>query len=152
MPELSEILAPSRTACRIAGGSKKRLFETIAKLFADDQPGLEYSLVLDQLIAREKLGSTGLGEGIAIPHCRVDHCTKPLASLVTLDEPIAYDAPDDQPVDLLFVLLVPAQENQEHLDILATIARACSQPNFCSRLRAAQDTLDLFEAASGVAA
>lgn len=151
MPELSEILSPSRTACRIAGGSKKRLFETIARLFADDQAGLEYALVLDQLIAREKLGSTGLGGGIAIPHCRVEQCPQPLASLVTLEEPIAYDAPDEEPVDLLFVLLVPAEENQEHLDILATIARACSQKDFCTRLRNATDAQALLAIASGAA-
>lgn len=151
MPELSEILSPSRTVCRIAGGSKKRLFETIARIFADDQPGLEYAAVLDQLIAREKLGSTGLGEGIAIPHCRVEDCPEPLASLVTLEEPIAYDAPDEQPVDLLFILLVPAEENQEHLDILATIARACSQQSFCAKLRSATDAQALLAAASEAA-
>ena len=89
------------------GVSKKRLFETIARIISDDQPSLVYEEVFDQLIAREKLGSTGLGQGIAIPHCRVEHCPQPLGTLVTLEQPIDFDAPDDQPVDLLFALLVP---------------------------------------------
>lgn len=149
MPQISEILSPSRTACRVAGVSKKRLFETIAKIITDDQAGLEYASVLDQLIAREKLGSTGLGSGIAIPHCRVEQCMQPLGTLVTLEEPIAFDAPDEQPVDLLFVLLVPAQEHQEHLDILATIARSFSQSEFSASLRQARDATELYQAACG---
>lgn len=147
MPDISDILARSRTACRVDSGSKKRLFETIAQLITDDQADLEYSVVLDQLIAREKLGSTGLGGGIAIPHCRIENCPAPLGSLVSLQEPIDFDAPDDAPVDLLFILIVPAQEHQEHLDILATVARLFSQPDFCARLRDADTPDSLFDAA-----
>ena len=146
MPQLSEILSPSRTVCRVDGASKKRLLETIAHTIADDQPNLDYATVLDQLIAREKLGSTGLGGGIAIPHCRVEHCPAPLGSLVSLATGIDFDAPDDA-VDLLFVLIVPAEEHQEHLDILATIARRFSQPDYCASLRAATDAQSLYDAA-----
>lgn len=147
MPQLSDILSPSRTVCRVDGGSKKRLLETIAQTIADDQPNLDYATVLDQLIAREKLGSTGLGAGIAIPHCRVEHCPSPLGSLVSLENGIDFDAPDDAPVDLLFVLIVPAEEHQEHLDILATVARQFSKPEFCASLRAATDAQGLYDAA-----
>jgi PTS system nitrogen regulatory IIA component len=147
MHAFSDILTPGRTRCRLAGVSKKRLFETIARVVADDQPDIPYDDLLDKLVGREKLGSTGLGQGIAIPHCRVSHCKAPLGSLLSLARPIAFDAPDDEPVDLLFVLLVPEEANQQHLDILAEIARLFSQPDYCSALRAADSDRALFEAA-----
>ena len=147
MRELSKILTPGRTVCRAPDSSKKRLFETIAKIVSNDQLSLSYDEILDQLIAREKLGSTGLGKGIAIPHCRIQHCAEPLGTLLTLAEPIAYDSPDEQPVDLLFVLLVPSEAHQQHLDILADIARAFSQADFCKRLRGAADSLTLYDLA-----
>lgn len=148
MQSLKEILTPARTVCRVPGSSKKKLFETIAQVFSDDQVSLPGAEVFSQLIAREKLGSTGLGQGIAIPHCRVGNCTQPLGALLTLVEPIDFDAPDDLPVDLLFVLLVPEEAHQEHLDILAGLARRFSQAEFCTRLRAAGDSADLFAVAT----
>lgn len=149
MEALTEILTPTRTVCQVAGVSKKRLFETIAQTISDDQPDLDAEDVLDQLLARENLGSTGLGQGIAIPHCRVDHCAQPLGSLFTLEEPIPFDAPDDVPVDLLFVLLVPAREHQEHLNILAHIAQRFSQSDFCEQLRACDTSQQLYALAAG---
>jgi PTS system nitrogen regulatory IIA component len=147
MQELAKILTPGRTACHIPGGSKKRLFETIAKIINQDQVSLPYSLVLSSLIGREKLGSTGLGEGIAIPHCRIDNCTHAMGVLVTLEEPIDFDAPDNKPVDLLFVLLVPQEAEQKHLDILAGIAGLFSQDKFCSAIRNAKDAESLYSVA-----
>ena len=149
MTTLSQILTPERTVCRTPGVSKKRLFETISKIVCNDQLSLPYSEVLDHLIAREKLGSTGMGQGIAIPHCRVGNCAHPLGALLTLEEPIPFDAPDDNPVDLLFVLLVPAEAHQQHLDILADIAGLFSQAEFCQRLRQAQDSRSLYDLACG---
>ena len=143
------ILAPGRTLCHAPGTSKKRLFETIARLISEDQPSLPYDDVLDHLIAREKLGSTGLGGGIAIPHCRIGNCERPLGTLVSVEEPIDFDAPDDQAVDLLFVLLVPEEANQEHLDTLARIARVLSEADFCQQLRAAGDSEALYSLAAG---
>jgi PTS system nitrogen regulatory IIA component len=148
MHELSKILTPGRTVCHTPGTSKKRLFETIARIVSNDQLSLSYDEVLDQLIAREKLGSTGLGQGIAIPHCRASNCIHPLGSLLTLEDPIDFDAPDDKPVDLLFVLLVPEEAHQQHLDILAGIARLFSQTEFCQQLRAAPDDQALYDIAS----
>lgn len=147
MPALSQILTPARTACNVAGGSKKRLLETITRLVCDDQAELSYDDVLSQLIAREKLGSTGLGDGIAIPHCRVGTCGAPLGALISLAEPIPFDSPDEQPVDLLFVLLVPEEAHQEHLDLLAEVARLFSQPGFCQDLRACDRNQALYELA-----
>lgn len=150
MHALSEILTPERTVCCAPGVSKKRLLETIAKIVSEDKPSLIYDNVLDQLIAREKLGSTGMGQGIAIPHCRVGDCIEPLGALLTLEESISFDAPDDQPVDLLFILLVPEKAHQQHLDILAEIARLFSQADLCKRLRAARDNRSLYNIACGI--
>lgn len=148
MQVLSQLLTPGRTLCRAPGSSKKKLFETFSELFATDCPELVQAEVFSQLIARERLGSTGLGGGIAIPHCRIPGCAEPLAALVTLEEAIDFDAPDDVPVDLLCVLLVPDQAHQEHLDILARIARLFSQPAFCEALRSAASREQLFSTAT----
>ncbi len=148
MQTLTSILSPERTRSRASGGSKKRLFEKISQLISEDQPALPEADVLAQLIARERLGSTGFGNGIAIPHCRIDHLSEPLGSLVTLDEAIEFDAPDNQPVDLLFVLLVPEGEDQAHLDILAHIAGLFAQEAFCEALRDTRSDEELFQMAS----
>lgn len=149
MHAYKDILSPERTVCQVAGSSKKRLFEIIAELVCADQTTLDYNDVLDKLIARESLGSTGLGGGIAIPHCRIGNCEQPLGSLITLEEPIPFEAPDDEPVDLLFVLMVPEEADQAHLDILADIARRFSESSFCEQLRAARDNAALYQAAVG---
>ena len=150
MQALSDILVPERTVRHAQGASKKRLFETIAQIVCGDQPSLDYNSVLDKLVEREELGSTGLGNGIAIPHCRVENCATPLGTLVSLAEGIPFDAPDDQPVDLLFILLVPAEAHQQHLDILAEIARNFGQADYCNGLREARSDRALFEAALGL--
>jgi PTS system nitrogen regulatory IIA component len=149
MSDLRDILTPARTVCGAPGVSKKRLLQTIAEIISKDQPEMDYDTIFDQLIAREKLGSTGLGQGIAIPHCRASNCPQPLGMLITLADPVDFDSPDDVLVDLLFVLLVPEAAHQEHLDILANIARLLSQPEFCQRLRAADSDAGLFDAATG---
>ncbi|GAB3310865.1 PTS sugar transporter subunit IIA [Haliea atlantica] len=148
MQILAQLLTPERTLCRASGSSKKKLFETLAELIARDRSELSQSEVFTQLVARERLGSTGLGGGIAIPHCRIPGCQEPLAALVSLEEPIDFDAPDDMAVDLLCVLLVPDQAHQEHLDILARIARLFSQGAFCEALRDADSNDKLFRAAT----
>lgn len=151
MQTLATLLTPERTACRIEDSNKKRLFETIATIVSDDCLELSYSDVLDNLVARENLGSTGLGQGIALPHCRVNNCEEPLGALLSLASPIPFDAPDERPVDLLFVLLVPTEARQQHLDILAELARAFSDPAFCARLREATDDRALHTAATAAA-
>jgi nitrogen PTS system EIIA component len=148
MQALVQLLTPGRTVCRVSGLSKKRLFEKIAKVISEDQVSLPYSLVLSSLIAREKLGSTGLGAGIAIPHCRIENCTHALGTLVTLDQPTEFDAPDGKPVDILFILLVPDEAQQQHLDILASVAELFSQQAFCEAIRGAESSSTLFETAT----
>ena len=106
---------------------------------------MSYDDVLDRLIAREKLGSTAVGGGIAIPHSRVSCCKTPIGVLISLEEPIPFDAPDDIPVDLLFTLLVPEEAHQQHLDILAAIAQLFSVPTLCEKLRSAGSSRALYE-------
>jgi len=148
---LSQILTPQRTVCRVAAIDKERLFEIIARIVCDDQPSLPYDEILGRLVTRESLGSTGMGQGIAIPHCRIAQCARPLGSLLTLEEAIPFGAPDNVPVDLLFVLLVPVHAHQEHLDILANIAQLISQAPICERLRACRDDRSLYDVACSAA-
>ncbi|MHA7817722.1 MAG: PTS IIA-like nitrogen regulatory protein PtsN [Pseudohaliea sp.] len=149
MRELEELLSPARTRRDVPGASKKAIFEEVAALVAADHPDLDPGDFIGKLLAREKLGSTGLGGGIAIPHCRLASCTRPLGALVTLREPADFDAPDDAPVDILFVLLVPEEAHQEHLDILAAIARLFSQPALRAALRACDSDRVLYDTAIG---
>ena len=148
MQALSELLTPGRTVCKAPGVSKKRVFDSLATLIAEDQISLNQHEVFTQLIAREKLGSTGLGQGIAIPHCRIANCTHPIGTLMTLDKPVDFDAIDNEPVDLLFALLVPDEATQQHLDILAGVARLFSQGEFCLALREASSDEALYAIAT----
>ena len=105
MIRLETILTPGRSLVNVPGGSKKRALEKVATVIAEQVPELEMQDVFEKLVAREKLGSTGFGNGIAIPHCRLEGCSAPVSALLHLEAPIDYDAIDGAPVDLLFVLL-----------------------------------------------
>ena len=111
MFELEALLTRDLTLCRTVGISKKRLFETAA-LVARQRSELQENEIYNSLLAREKLGSTALGQGIAIPHCRISDCDSAVVALMTLDEGIDFDAPDGEPVDILFLLLVPEEAQQ----------------------------------------
>lgn len=144
MTDIKAILTPSRSRSQVPGNSKKRIFEEVADLLVVDQPGLDAADIITSLLAREKLGSTGLGRGIAIPHCRLEGCEQPLGVLMSLATPIDFDAPDDEPVDLLCVLVVPGEAHQEHLEILATLAGLFRQDALCNALRACDSGEQLF--------
>jgi len=103
--------------------------------------------VFDRLLERERLGSTGLGEGIAIPHCRLKHCPQAIGVLFSLSEQIDYDSIDKKPVDLVFALLVPEEATDEHLQILSRLAGNFSQPEYRERLRQAQSGTELYQQA-----
>lgn len=147
MIRLADILSPARSRVNVRGGSKKRVLELIAQLFAEDQPGLDSSQLFNSLIAREKLGSTGFGNGIAIPHCRLAGCDTPLGAILHLDTPVDFDAIDGAPVDLLFVLLVPEATTDEHLVLLRQIASLFDNEQLRERLRQAGDNQTLYQAA-----
>ncbi len=145
MIRLESILPPGRSLVNVPGGSKKRVLEQIANLIGTDVPGLEKQEVFESLIAREKLGSTGFGNGIAIPHCRLKGCASPVSALLHLDAPIDFDAIDGAPVDLLFVLLVPEAATDAHLELLRQIASMLDRKDVRDRLRAADSSAALYQ-------
>jgi|TARA_B100001094_G_scaffold289208_1_gene305975 PTS system nitrogen regulatory IIA component len=142
---LEEILTPERCFCRIEGFSKKRLLTRVSGLLGGLFTNLDETEVFNSMMAREQLGSTGLGNGIAIPHCRVPQCKEIIGSLVTLSEPIDYDAIDDAPVDIIFILIVPEEKKDEHIRVLAGLAELFNNPNFCHTLRKCQENKQLFD-------
>ena len=129
----------------VPGGSKKRALEQIANLIAREIPDLEMQDVFEALIAREKLGSTGFGNGIAIPHCRLKGCETPVSALLHLEKPIDFDAIDGAPVDLLFVLLVPEAATDAHLELLRQIASMLDRKEVRDRLRSASSNEALYQ-------
>lgn len=144
---LDTILTPARTLCRTTASSKKRALENIAQFICQQLPGFDANTLFGNLVARERLGSTGLGQGIAIPHCRLKDLDRVVGSLITLEQPIDFESIDDKPVDILFVLIVPDQATQEHLNTLAALAELFNQSEFCERLRAATSAEQLYDAA-----
>ncbi len=145
MIRLEEILTPERILADVQGCSKKRVLEQIARLVAGNQPGLDAQEIFESLVAREKLGSTGFGHGIAIPHCRLAGCNTPLGALLRLVTPIDFDAIDGEPVDLLFVLIVPQAATDQHLELLRQIASLLDQETIRNRLRQASSSQELYQ-------
>ncbi|AZF03756.1 PTS IIA-like nitrogen regulatory protein PtsN [Pseudomonas sp. R5-89-07] len=145
MIRLETILTPGRSLVNVPGGSKKKALEQIANLISSQVPELEMQDVFEALIAREKLGSTGFGNGIAIPHCRLKGCETPVSALLHLDHPIDFDAIDGAPVDLLFVLLVPQAATDAHLELLRQIASMLDRKEVREKLRSASSNEALYQ-------
>ncbi|CAN2980128.1 MULTISPECIES: PTS IIA-like nitrogen regulatory protein PtsN [Pseudomonas] len=145
MIRLETILTPGRSLVNVPGGSKKRALEQIANLISSQVPELEMQDVFEALIAREKLGSTGFGNGIAIPHCRLEGCDTPVSALLHLEKPIDFDAIDGAPVDLLFVLLVPQAATDAHLELLRQIASMLDRKDVRDKLRSAPTNEALYQ-------
>ena len=146
MIRIENILTPGRSLVNVPGGRKKRVLEQIAKVLGQDLPDLDSQTIFESFIAREKLGSTGFGNGIAIPHCRMPGCTSPLSAVLRLDVPVDFDAIDGAPVDLLFVLLVPEAATDEHLELLRQIASMLDREDVRERLRRASTGQELYQA------
>jgi PTS system nitrogen regulatory IIA component len=144
MKLLPQILPPENVVLDLQATSKKRALEQIALLFENNQ-GFERASVFDSLFARERLGSTGLGHGVAVPHGRIKQITQPAAAFVRLAEPVAFDAPDGKPVDLLLVIVVPEAATQQHLDILAEVAQKLSNETVRNTLRTETDVSRIHE-------
>ena len=133
MNRLAAILPASNVLVDVDASSKKRVFEQAGLLF-ENQHAIARGIVSDNLFARERLGSTGLGHGVAIPHGRIKGLKAPMAAVFLLDTPIGFDAPDDQPVRLLIFLLVPEAATQKHLEILSEIAELLSDASLRERM------------------
>ena len=144
MIDLRHILDPGCTRTDVRAASKKSAFEQAAQLIAERNPDVDARRLLRELLARERLGSTGLGGGVAVPHCRTQ-CERPLAAFMRLAQPIDFDAPDGRRVDLIFTLVVPPDAAQVHLDIFSVLVRVLNEPANPIRLRRAEDDRQLFE-------
>lgn len=147
MINLQGLLKEELFFCAIPGESKKRVLELIAELIHKKITNLSAPDLFDQLIARERLGSTGIGHGVAIPHCRLTSCKFPIGAFFHLEHAIQFDAIDNVPVDLLFVLIVPSDDraNQQHLLLLKNLAEIFSDPNCREQLRAQKSDQEVFK-------
>jgi PTS system nitrogen regulatory IIA component len=144
--EISDIISPDRIASDMDASSKKRALEKISEIISASEGVQVLSQeVCESLIAREKLGSTGIGSGVAIPHGRLKNSDKTIAAFVQLHDGINFDAMDDEDVDLLFALLVPENSTDEHLQILAQLAEMFSKADFRAKLRASKSSDELFD-------
>lgn len=137
MNRLASILPSSQVLVGVDATSKKRAFEEAGLLF-ENLHGLSRALITDSLFARERLGSTGLGHGVAIPHGRIKGLKAPMAAVLQLSQPIGFDAPDEQPVRLLIFLLVPEAATQKHLEILSEIAELLSDSVLREKIKSAE--------------
>ena len=135
---ISKILPQDNILLDSESTSKKRMFERVGMLFENNRQ-IARSQVFDSLFAREKLGSTGLGHSVAIPHGRIAKLREATAAFVKTSYPIPFDAPDGQPVNLIFVLLVPERANDLHLQILGELAQMFSDTQFRNRLLDCKD-------------
>jgi PTS system nitrogen regulatory IIA component len=145
--KLATILSPELTFCNVESDSKMQLMQECSERIASKIEGLTAAEIFDALLAREQLGSTGLGDGIAIPHCRIPRCQKTVGCLVKLQQGVDFDAIDSKPVDLLCFLLVPENTLEGHLQVLSMLAEHFTDAAFCTRLRAAQTDEALYRAA-----
>ncbi len=142
MTLLRSRLVSNRVICHAQASSRKRVLETIAETISNDNPGTSSTDILDGLLARERLGSTGLGEGVAIPHCR--HAIQDIqVCLLTTEAPIDYEASDGKAVDIFFALIVPHDEHNAHLRALADLSTILAEPDNRMCLRTCQDNAAL---------
>ena len=133
---LSALLSPQKIFLDTEVTSKKKLLELIANIVAD-QSQLTQSTIYNNLLNRERLGSTGLGHGIAVPHARIPELDRTVACFFRLTEPVNFDAPDNQPVDLVFTIVIPEEATEEHLLILSALARLFSDADVREAIREA---------------
>ncbi len=142
MNQIAPLLPASNVVAELDASSKKRVFEQAGLLF-ENQQGIARSTVYDALFARERLGSTGLGQGIAIPHGRIKGLKEAVGAFIRLANPVQFDAPDGKPVHLIFVLLVPEAATEHHLQLLSELAQMFSDRGFRQELAAAPDAAAL---------
>ena len=148
MNRLAAILPAANVVVDVDATSKKRVFEHAGLLF-ENQHAIARATVTDNLFARERLGSTGLGHGVGIPHGRIKGLKNPLAAVIRMQQSVPFDAPDDEPVGLLIFLLVPEAAAQRHLEILSEIAEMLSDRELRERMKTAADAAALHKLIAG---
>ncbi len=144
--QVSDILEPERVRFEVEATSKKRALEIVSELLTQNTEDSPTShAIFDCLIARERLGSTGLGEGVALPHGRMPNLDRAMGAFIRIKEGIDFDAPDGQPVDLVFGLLVPENSTDEHLQILSRLAELFHEEALRQKLRSPSSGQEAFE-------
>jgi len=146
---ISDVLTPDRIRCDVQSSSKKRLLELISEELSRNSDEFSKREIFESLCARERLGSTGLGKGVAIPHGRVKGSHHVEASFIRLKKPLPFDAVDGEPVDLLFCLAVPEDCGEDHLKLLAQVAELFSDPDLLQKLREANSSGQVMQLLSG---
>lgn len=144
MTRITEILAPERVAWNVQANSKKRALEILSELLARDRQGPDAGSIFASLVQREKLGSTGMGKGIALPHGRIAGLEQTRGAVIRLARPVEYDSGDRRQVDLLFALLVPEQCNEAHLETLAMLAGMFRDDRLPTDLRSTDSATDAY--------
>ena len=142
---IPDFLAPSDVMINVVTADKQKLLQVLARK-AGSVVGVVPDHLLAELRKREELGSTGVGGGVALPHARLHQVSKPTGMLLRLRKPIAFDAVDGEPVDIVFLLLLPENPEGEQLGALAAIARMLRKPEITTALRKAHDTTDMYRA------
>ncbi len=141
---ISALLSPQRIYLDTEITSKKKLLELIANVVAD-QTRLPESSIYNNLLNRERLGSTGLGQGFAVPHARLENLDQTMACFFRLKDAVNFEAPDNQPVDLVFTIVIPEEATEEHLMILSSLARIFSSADVCNAIRTAGSREEIAE-------
>ena len=144
--DIQAIVSLDRTECAVQCNSKKRILEIISGIAAKNNPDVYEATVLSSLLARERMGSTGIGNGIALPHGRLAGLEKVIAIVVTSTPAIDFDAIDNKPVDIFFTLLVPQEQTEGHLQTLAMVAGKLSDKETIKTIRKAQTSDDIIRA------
>lgn len=145
MRHIVNILTPQRVISRCQAKSKKEVIQTLSTLFSEGSSILDTEPLFDAFIAREELGSTALGHGVAIPHIRSTLAPSALGAFLQLDKSIDFDAEDKQPTDIIFALVVPANQDKEHLELLSEISQLLISEHFRHQVRESKSSLSLFE-------
>ena len=143
--KITDLITSGRVVCNEEVSSKKRALERLGELIASGQTECSARAIFDSLIGRERLGSTGLGHGVALPHGRLSQSQQAIGAFIKLKQGVDFDAIDQQPVDLIFALLVPEHFTDEHLRILSYLAEMFSDKAFCEELRSTDSNPMLFE-------
>lgn len=143
--EIKNILHPDCTLCAVQGSSKKRILELISQIANKHLIDVDQATILASLMCREKMGSTGIGNGIALPHARLQDINEVLAILVTCKPAIHYESIDDAPVDIFFAILVPEEQGEKHLQTLSIIAKKLNDKETLKKIRNASTDQELFQ-------
>jgi PTS system nitrogen regulatory IIA component len=144
--DIQALVSLDCTECAVQCSSKKRILEVIAEIASKNNPDIDTQIILESLITREKMGSTGIGNGIALPHGRLENLEQVVAIVVTTQPAIEFDAIDDKPVDIFFALLVPASQTDGHLQTLALVAQKLSDKQIVKAIRNASTSDDILTA------